>query len=157
MDIAWYIARWALPLNVLTGHRPPPDERADEREMCLLIARGEEVDADDLDVAYSAAGGAWIGGVMVGILLASVSMALGDHVHPGFEVLSFVSLLLMGLCLGLFLICHCRTWMLDRAHDAEPGTWTERIATCLSRPRAYDIVLAAAGSVWPATWAAGYV
>ncbi|MFD5976908.1 hypothetical protein [Streptomyces bacillaris] len=157
MDIAWYIARWALPLNVLTGHRPPPDEREDEREMCLLIARGEEVDADDLDVAYSAAGGAWIGGVMVGILLTSVSMALGDHVHPGFEVLSFVSLLVMGLCLGLFLICHCRTWMLDRAYYAEPGTWTERIATRLSRRRAYDIVLAAAASVWPAMWAAGYV
>ncbi|POG44395.1 hypothetical protein BV881_26710 [Streptomyces sp. ZL-24] len=125
--------------------------------MCLLIARGEEVDADDLDVAYSAAGGAWIGGVMVGILLTSVSMALGDHVHPAFEVLSFVSLLVMGLCLGLFLICHCRTWMLDRAYYAEPGTWTERIATRLSRPRAYDIVLAAAASVWPAMWAAGYV
>ncbi|MFJ9686218.1 hypothetical protein ACIRRX_11075 [Streptomyces bacillaris] len=157
MDIAWYIARWALPLNVLTGHRPPPDERADEREVCLLIARGEEVDADDLDVAYSAAGGAWIGGFMVGILLVSVSMALGDHVHPGFEVLGFVSLLVMGLCLGLFLICHGRTRMLDRAHYAGPGTRAERIATRLSRPRAYDIVLAAAGSVWPAMWAAGYV
>ncbi|MFD8061157.1 hypothetical protein ACFXA0_17765 [Streptomyces cyaneofuscatus] len=58
MDVAWYIAGRALPLDALTGHRPPPDERADEREVCLRIARGQEVDSDDLDIAYSAAAGA---------------------------------------------------------------------------------------------------
>ncbi|MFD8582936.1 hypothetical protein ACFV2A_08580 [Streptomyces californicus] len=36
-------------------------------------------------------------------------------------------------------------------------TAAERIATRFSRPRAYDIVLAAAGSVWPALWGAGVV
>ncbi|MDP9949068.1 MULTISPECIES: hypothetical protein [Streptomyces] len=157
MDIAWYIARWALPLNVLTGHRPPPDERQYEREVCLRIARGEEVDSEDLDVAYPAACGAWGGGLMVSILLSALFLALEDHVHQVFRVPGFVFLLAMGLCLGLFLICHCRDWLLDRADLADAGTWTERIATRFSRPRAYDIVLAAAGSVWPALWGAGVV
>ncbi|MFG3424171.1 hypothetical protein [Streptomyces californicus] len=157
MDTAWYIARCALPLNVLTGHRPPPDERQYEREVCLRIARGEEVDSEDLDVAYPAACGAWGGGLMVSILLSALFLALKDHVHHVFRVPGFVFLLAMGLCLGLFLICHCRDWLLDRADLADAGTWTERIATRFSRPRAYDIVLAAAGSVWPALWGAGVV
>ncbi|MEU6498653.1 hypothetical protein ABZ895_03775 [Streptomyces californicus] len=36
-------------------------------------------------------------------------------------------------------------------------TATERIATRFSRPRAYDLWLAVAASVWSALWAAGYV
>ncbi|MFD8731080.1 hypothetical protein [Streptomyces sp. NPDC059611] len=44
-----------------------------------------------------------------------------------------------------------------RADEAAPDSRWGRFAARLSRPRAYDFRLAAAASVRPALWAAGYV
>ncbi|MBK0377280.1 hypothetical protein I3215_31185 [Streptomyces sp. RB110-1] len=157
MDIAFHIARWALPLNLLIGHRPSREQRAEEREVCLRIARGGKFDSDDLDVAYLAARGAWGGGLIVSLGLSWLFLDLADSVHPGFDLPGIAIMFVMGLCLSLLLIHQSRDWMLEHTEDADPDARTGRIAARLSRPRAYDFWLAAAASVWPALWGAGVV
>ncbi|MEU6755718.1 hypothetical protein [Streptomyces sp. NPDC046685] len=157
MDLNWYIVRRILVLGRLIGHDLSPEERAEERESCQHLARQEEVDSSDLDIAYTAAISAWWGAVMAAIALAALALFLVDKVHTVFGALVLVSLLSLGISLALILISVMRDAMLDRAGDSDPDTWTGRIAARLSRPRAYDFWLAAAASVWPALWASGFV
>ncbi|MEW2130389.1 hypothetical protein [Streptomyces sp. NPDC005435] len=154
MDLHWYLARGILPLGRLTGHRPT----AEERNLCRRLAHGDRVEGAELGMVLPAAAWAWCGTAMTAIACAATALFLDDAVGwPLFAALVPVATAVLGLSLGLFVICYLRDSLLDHADERGPGSRTGRIAARCAPPRAYDFWLAAAAATWPTLWSTGVV
>ncbi|GAA2777818.1 hypothetical protein [Streptomyces showdoensis] len=157
MDPNWYVVGRLLPLGRLIGHNPPPEERAEERELCRRLARNEHLEKTELDVCLPAANWAWIGAGMTSIaLVAGAGLAEDATGWAALTVVRVAATALLGVCWALAFLGLFRNAMLDRSfEDADSRAWLHRLAERLYRPRRYDFWLAAAVSVPPTLWASG--